>query len=65
MITNHYTLALSAPTGGPVHDPQPGDMVANMWYGHRMLGMVLENLANNRVKVLWPDISESLLAAKS
>ena len=63
MITNHYTLVLSAPGGGPVHDPQPGDMVANMYLGHKRLGMVLEKLGENRVRILWPDISESLLAA--
>jgi hypothetical protein len=59
VISNHYTLSLSAPTGGPVHNPQPGDMVGNFYNGHMRFGMVLEIFDKNRVRILWPDLSES------
>lgn len=59
MISNHYTLSLSTPEGGPVHNPQPGDMVGNFYNGNKRLGTILEILDKNRVRILWPDLPES------
>ena len=58
MISNHYNLVLSSPSGGPAGDPQPGDLVADMHLGTKRLGIVLEILGKGRSRVLWPDSNE-------